>query len=533
MKNRFLFSAAIVAGVLVVGCDFLVRSPNGKESEAEFFKTQDQVNRALVAAYDVLGWQAVTETHVWFIGDIVSDDALKGGESPVDQGDVEQLREFNWSPSNTVLEDRWSALYQGINRANRVIENANKVTDLPDSTKTPFVAKAVAEAKFLRGFYYFELVNTFGAVPLVTSVLTADKYCSARAPKAMVWAQIEKDFSEAAADLPLKSATDLGRATKGAAQAYLVKAYVYQAKDAPEKWALAQALADTVINSGAYKLTTDYKDIFTTLQDNGDESIFDVQHTHVATGDWGDDNEGEVTSIFQGNRTSKYQEGWGFDDPTREFVETFDPGDPRLYSTVIMPGDTMWIHQVSDADVIDTAKNPGAEIADMSQSWSGYHSRKYLVDFIDPADEMSNDRKNWRAYRYADLLLYRAEAAIHNNDVAGGVATMNLVRARAAASTFPAGVANPPAKAALGPIVAATAPAALDSLYKERRRELGMEGIRYWDVVRRGQGAAEFNDTTGAGYLGLTTGRTFPDGDGTFPVPSIEAQLCTDLAKAP
>jgi starch-binding outer membrane protein, SusD/RagB family len=355
-------------------------------------------------------------------------------------------------------------------------------------------ARVVGEAKFLRAYYYFSLMTTFGPVPLVLKTLSAAEYCSPRATKDAAWAQIEKDLTEAAAALPERDgygAADAGRATKGAANAYLVKAYVYQ-----KKWDKAEPLAAAIIATGKYALIPKYADIFTPANENGTESIFEVQHTHVATGDWGDDNEGEVTSIFRGNRTSKYQEGWGFDDPTQNFVSEFEAGDPRLAATVIKQGDTMWVG------------TPAQEIADMSQSWTGYHSRKYLVDYYAVAPEMSNDPINWRAYRYADLLLFHAEAAMELNNLAASLVSLNKVRARAT----------------LAPATAADQAALRAAIYHERRVELGMEGHRFFDVVRQGRGPALFTDST----------RTFTAGaNEVFPIPNLETQLCKELTSMP
>jgi starch-binding outer membrane protein, SusD/RagB family len=490
-NNRLIISSTFMSAVLMLGCqdDFLVRAPTGRETEADFFKTEEQTLRALTAAYDILGWGAVTETHEWFIGDIASDDALKGGENKADQGDVQSLRDFKPATTNSVLTERWSALYQGIHRANLVIENAHKALDMTDSMK----ARVIGEATFLRGYYFFSLMNTFGPVPLITKTLGAPEYCSARATKAATWAQIENDFRHAGSVLPKKSnyaPTDMGRATQGAAKAYLVKAYIYQ-----KKWAEAMALADSIIVSDQYSLTNTYADIFKVANENGRESIFEVQHTFFSTGEWGDDNEGQVTSIFQGNRTSKYQEGWGFNDPTQNFVNEFEPGDERLAATVIKAGDTLWA-------------DGAPEVADMSKSWTGFHNRKYLVDFLDPTPEMSNDPKNWRAYRYADLLLFHAEAAMELNNLAVAKVSLNKVRIRAG----------------LADAIATTQIEYRAAIYHERRVELGMEGHRFFDVVRQGRGPTVFTDST----------RTFVAGKNeVFPIPNIETQLCKELTTMP
>jgi hypothetical protein len=205
-------------------------------------------------------------------------------------------------------------------------------------------------------------------------------------------------------------------------------------------------------------------------------------------------------------------------------VKSFDDSlDPRLYATAIRAGDTLW------------PGTPAAQASDMSQSWTGYHNRKYLVEYSATMSEMSNDPNNWRAYRYADLILFYAEALIQNGKVAEGVAQLNLIRARAKASTYPKGLVNPPApgSATLAPVAAASKDEALAALYAERRRELGMEGQRFFDVVRQGRGPVEFTTTTATGKMGGAP-RTFVAGQHEhFPIPGIEVQLCKELAKNP
>lgn len=516
MKKASAIAIPALAALVLAGCEFLVRGPNAKESEEEFFKTEDQALRATTAVYDVLGWWGTTEVTEWFLGDIVSDDALKGGESPVDQGDVQLLRDFSYSAQNGVLSDRWKAHYQGINRANRILGFQGK----PGGMDPAKWRRVRAEARFLRAWFYFSLANSFGGVPLVLTIPRPGEYCSGRASRAQTFAQIEKDLKEAADSLPAKyDAADLGRATQGAALAYLAKAYVYQGK-----WAEAEAVAKSVVDSAWYRLEPDYAKLFTAAGENGPESIFEIQYHNAPTPEWGDGNEGQMTSIFQGNRTAKLQEGWGFNDPTEEFVKAFDDSlDPRLYNTVIREGDTLW------------AGTPAAQPSDMSQSWTGYHNRKYLVEYSATMSEMSNDPANWRAYRYADLVLFYAEALIQNGKVAEGVAQLNLIRARAKASSYPKGLVRAPAagSATLAPVTAASKEDALKALYEERRREFGMEGQRFFDVVRQGRGPAEFTTTTATGKMGGGA-RTFVAGQHEhFPIPGIEVQLCKELAKDP
>lgn len=505
MNTRIFGAMAVAAAAFVLaGCidDFLTREPQGVESESVFWKDENQAQKALIGAYDVSGWGATTEMYEWMIGDIASDDAEKGGEGPHDFKEVEDIRNFAATADNAVLAERWQALYVGVGRANQVIE---KVPAMPWNAFKDGTAdggangtsatrdRIVAEAKFLRGFYYFMLYNTFGPVPLVVKVPTRAEYCTPRADSASVWAQIVKDFTEAAAALPEKAATEAGRATKGAANGMLAKAYVYM-----QKWTEAAAAADAVITSGIYGTEADFGTVFTEEKENGLESIFEVQHTDDGTTDWGDDNEGTITSIFQGPRENSQpgaEVGWGFNIPTQDLFAAYDSLDVRRKHTILKVGDTLWPGHVPDT-LKPVAVNP-----------RGYYNRKYFWEYNEPDSPpaMSNDPKNWRVMRFTDLMLLRAEAAAHLGQFDRVKFFVDSVRSRTGLPdiTQPDGAGT-----------------ALDIVYKERRLELALEGQRYWDVVRTGRGVA-------------LLGRGYTENKRYMPIPQIEIDKCPALTQNP
>ncbi len=472
IMNKFGIASALACAVMLSSCsNFLDREPVATELEQDFWKTEDQAIRALNAAYDPAGWESQEETE-WFIGDICSDDADKGGADDADMGEILDLEEFHWSSSNSLLTSLWKDPYQGIYRANLVINNVPGMV-LEDAERQ---ASIIGEAKFLRGYYYFQLVKYFGRVPMVLKKLEPTEYYMPRAEtEAQCWAQIEKDFAEAAAVLPEEfGGNDLGRATKGAANAFLVKAYMYQ-----KKFALAEPLAAKVIASGMYDLEPHFADIFTLEGQNGTESIFEIQHAETPTSEWGDKNEGQLTSIFQGNKSDPYFEGWGFNRPTDDLVATFELGDVRFKSTIISDGDTLY--QGTDDEWI---------------SKGGYHAKKYQLQHQTSAPEMSNAPANWRVMRYADLLLFHAEAACENGYLAGAETSLNLVRERAG----------------LTPVTGLAQPALRDTIFHERRVELALEGHRYFDLVRTGRAAHVLEG--------------FEEGaNDRFPIPQIEIDL--------
>jgi hypothetical protein len=460
--------------------------PTGVESSATFFKTADQAIVALTAVYDVTGWRYSQEITEWFLGDICSDDAEKGGENAADWAELQLLKEFKGTATNTISYNRWREFYVGIFRANLVIVNVPGI-DMDTKRRD----RIVAEAKFLRAYFYFQLVKTFGGVPLVTHPLSPSEYCQPRAEITACWAQIEKDLIDAANDLPEKSeysSADMGRATKGAANALLAKAYIFQ-----EKWGEAMTRAAAVIDSKEYDLEPNYSDIFKLSHQNGIESVFEVQHLYLPTSTYGDANEGQETSIYQGSRKATYFTGWGFDCPTEDFKNEFEPNDPRLKATIVQPGDILY-------------ENTSAQQkADNSMSPTGYAARKYMLEYMgSTVPGISNSPANWRVIRFADVLLFHAEAANESGDSTAALKSLNRVRKRVSM-----------------PEVTITNQDSLrHAIYHERRVELGLEGHRFYDLVRQGRAAKVLKD--------------FIQGKHEyFPIPQAELDVCDKIKQNP
>ncbi len=484
-----LFIGMLFIGMLFIGCGILDKKPMGVESNATFFKNTDQAIKATNAVYDATAWRYSQEIYEWFLGDVCSDDAEKGGENAADWAELQQLKKFQANAGNTICFGRWSELYQGVYRANLVIENVAKPECVMDAT---LKQRLIGEAKFLRGYFYFQLVKTFGHVPLITHELKPSEYCQGRATIGECWSQIEKDLSEAADVLPEKSAYgagDMGRATKGAANALLAKACIFQSK-----WSDAQARALLVIDSKEYDLEPSYADIFKLSHENGIESVFEIQHVEVSTSTYGDENEGQETSIYQGSRNATYFTGWGFNCPTQDFVNEFELNDPRLKATVVF-----------DKDLIYEG-TPVQQKADNGMSPTKMAARKYMLEYQPQVPEKSNSPANWRALRFADVLLFHAEAANENGDAASALKSLNRVRSRVSM-----------------PMVTVTEKSALrQAIFHERRVELGLEGHRFFDLVRQGRAAQVLANN------GFVQGR-----HEYFPLPQLEMDVCDKLIQNP
>jgi hypothetical protein len=442
------------------------------ENSEEFFNSEEDYQNALIGAYDLL---QSTYLNV-MLGEIASDNTLAGGESATDVPGIQEVDDMIHFPVNAQLRDIWSWMFAGVNRANFIMEFQNK---------TEFTGKeqVLAQARFLRAYYYFELVKWFGDVPLSVDkrIQFGDQFTLDRTPKADVYAQIELDLQFAADNLPLTQA-QAGRITKGAAQALLGKVYLYQ-----DKFSLAATVLDQVIG-GPYDLVTDYNSIFEQEGENNIESVFEVQYTDKEGAGFGclQCSEGNVAVGFNGIRNYTgpfFDSGFSFNVPTQEVVDEFEDGDIRK--------------EVAILDIEAWANEMGASYFEGFEH-TGYYNRKYIArqGDLNTGDANLTNPNNYRAIRFADVLLMAAEA--YNR---GGIDDdkaklyLNRVRLRAELAA-----------------VDATGSALTDAIYHERRVELVGEGHHFFDLVRTNRAAQEID--------GFVSGK-----HEVFPIPSVEIEL--------
>ena len=362
------------------------------------------------------------------ITEIISDNSDKGSSSTDTGGDKDVLDALTYTSSAGSILSMWQNWYKSINRATIAID----YTENYGLTDENLQNRLVGEAKFLRALNYFWLVRSFGAVPLQDVDLVE------RQPVADVYAYIEADLLDAIEKLPLKSkyaSEDLGRATKGAAQALLSKVYLYE-----KEWQKAYDMAENVINSGEYGLHPNYEELWRASTENGIESIFEVQARgeSIAHGV-------QQYSQTQGARGADGW-GWGYNNPSETLVKAFEAeGDLiRMNASIIFEGETLW-----DGRKVFEVENPR------------YNEKAYST-----ASAGSDDGdKNIRILRYAEILLIKAEAATYIGQDAA--TPLNLVRSRV---DLPS-ISNP----------------TVAQIWKERHLELAMEHDRWFDIVRTGQ----------------------------------------------
>ncbi|NBB72965.1 MAG: RagB/SusD family nutrient uptake outer membrane protein [Bacteroidetes bacterium] len=401
--------AVTLTGALLAGCDsFLEKEPLGELSTESFFQDEDDAVAATNATYSVLRSFSV---HVFaWLGatDIASDHTTKGS-TPSDASFLLAFDNLEWQASNQAFSGLWAGYYQGIYRANVAIQNIPGI-DMNEERR----ARLVGENKFLRAYYYFFLIRAFGdreanrGVPLVTEPLEPGEFQQPRASFEEVYNLIEQDLQDAIEALPEQSeypSSELGRATKGAARAFLAKAHLFQ-----EDYPNALQYAQDVIDSGEYSLHPDYSFIFSVDGEFSSGSIFEVGHIELEEGG-GSSRYAQV----QGVRGFPSL-GWGFNQPSDHLETLYEPGDPRQQATILYPGET-----VEEGSDVVVHINPNMT--------NQQYNEKVQVPLS--TTNPGQNPVNIRRMRYADVLLIAAEAAAETGDEATARTYLNQVRERA------------------------------------------------------------------------------------------------------
>lgn len=373
---------------------------------------------------------------------ITSDDAEKGSTLSDTGSDKHKMENLTFEATDISFKDVWNGRYDGIYRANNALFYLEQLS-ISESLKN----RLIGEVKFLRALYYFDLVRCFGGVPIVTSKIdindseAINAVVFSRKSKAETYAQIETDLLAAIEKLPLKgqyTGADLGRASKGAAQALLAKAYLYQ-----EKWQLAIDMSANVIGSGQYALLPNYADVWREVGENKSESIYEVQAT-LTKGLVG------YTDV-QGPRGTP-DLGWGFNTPSPQLTASYQTGDTRKNATILFVPSTLWDGLLAPITWNNPRYNYKAYQSSIAESWNG---------------NKGETAKNLRILKYSDVLLIHAEAAFELGNTGTALSDVNTIRARAGLTSLTA--------------------LSQQELYNERRWEMAMEHDRWFDLIRTGQ----------------------------------------------
>ena len=472
MKHLFTI-LAVVATLTFTSCeDFLTEEIRGQQNLDTYFSDIESCEAYITGCYQDItcgGWWNINT--VWLLSEMCSDDAWMGNTSQ-SQSDYISLAHYQGSgASNGPISNFWQYRYKAILRCNVAIERIAQM-DLVDTERQN---QLIAEARFLRGYFYFELVRNFGGVPLMTSFSDpAEVQGITRASTEETYAFIEEDLLAAAEVLPGRNEAEVGRATRGAALGLLGKVYLYQ-----EKWEKARDVLKTVIDSKEYDLLPEFGQVWDVEYDNSIESLFEVQYEYDETL-----AVGGSLSVVTGSRNGP-GDGWSWCQPTANLEQAYiDAGDTvRLKWTIIKSGCTEIAGEnrfnefvennstVANADELieQYGWDQNCYIIDPALHKSARIIRKYFLPLEDRPEVYNTDKcpLNHRILRFADVLLMYAEACNELGQDSDAQEALNRVRTRAKMAS-----------------VTATGTQLRDAIRQERRLELAFEQNRLYDIRR-------------------------------------------------
>ena len=493
--HKYIKMGAVVAGIaLLASCKkYISYDPHDtyKVTALDYLQTESDYRTMEVSVYTPLQWL----NQVVPIGDIASDNAVAGGESASDVLDLQQIDDFTLSPVNGTLTQIWQYAYEGVNRANYLVQYKDKN---PAGQQVSFAGKDAmyGEISFLRAYYYFTLAKMFGDVPLFVDkrLDISSSGTLKRVARSAVYLQVEADLNSAISVLPAVQ-VQKGRITKYAAQALLGKVFLYQ-----NKYDSAAAVLQPIINSGAFSLVSDFSSIFLSTGENGPESVFEIQYSNASPYyEWSNVLQGQGNYAVQqcgirglaGSADMPYAPGWSTNLPTQNLAAAYSAGDQRKAVTVL------------DIEAYKAA-NPSYNITYQVAPYknTGLYNQKYLPRKGQTSGQPElNYLNNQRIIRYADVLLMAAEAFNKkaNPDDAQAQGFLNQVRRRAFGDQLHD--------------ITSTGSSLYTAILNERRLELAMEGERFFDLVRTGQAATVLGSSFKAGKHEL------------FPIPDQEIKV--------
>jgi hypothetical protein len=440
MKST-LKTAFFISMISFMSCEgILDKDPIAILDAGSYFQTEADAVQAINAAYNPLLFNNTNNNFYWAMAVITGDEAIPGGDGS--RPGIVEMETFTYTPRTQELNDFWKLQYKGITQANLVLDNIDNIN------MDKIVQNRIkGEALFLRAYYYFQLTQVFGDVPLYLKVTAPDQLKIPRTAKAQLYQQILADCDAAALLLPAtQSAVNVGRATSGAALALAAKTSLYS-KDYTKT--LAYVLQ--VKNLGVYALVSDYNSLFQKTTQNNSESVWEIQHTNLELG---------VGNFLNQWWASKKFLGYGFAETTPEFVQSFEANDPRLKFTVARNNEPYF-----------------GLIYKNSFSSTFFSPRKFIQSDAELTQKADGDI-NYPAIRYAEVLLWEAEALVELGRVSEALVPLEAVRARARAQATGMNV--------LPAIVSTDQNIVRDAIRQERKVELGYELHRFFDLVRWG-----------------------------------------------
>lgn len=482
--------AGLLMALLFTGCkDILETQPPDSINSANFFTTEDDAIAAINGAYQPLQWPKLYNMRMWTT-DIIAGNSVVGAGGGTDGIETKNLADFVALSSNPGVLDLWRGPWPGILRANLVLANVPGM-NIDESLKS----RILGEAHFLRALYYFNLVRFFGGVPKITAPQNpGEDIRPARAPASEIYSDIIiPDLESAMTLLPPResyAAGDVGRASKGSATGLLAEVYLTLGN-----WQQVVDLTNQVEALG-YSLNANYAWNFDPAHENGPESLFEVQYAGKTSFDfWSNENQAAWHSTFMGPRNSGLVAGgWGWNQPTQEFVDAYEPGDLRKDVTILYEGGPAFDGQAYSA----------------AYSTTGYNVRKFLVP-LSIAGTYDADPLNFPVLRFSEILLMKAEALNELGRTTEAEEPLNRVRRRAG----------------LGDLTNLPQADFRNAVLHERRMELAFEGKRWFDLVRVQGGQYGLDFLHSIGKVNANANRLL------LPIPQLEIDANPNLTQNP
>lgn len=555
--NKSLFNLLL----LLWGCsflfftaceDFLDKEVLGNSTDENYYDTQYKLQTALNASYDILQMDLFNECE-WRFGEATADDVWGSDEGLASQ--MGQLVHFRFNTSNEWIANRYAINYKGIHRVNQVIANAHKVQlSLDEYSSYKAVREILGQAKFLRALFYFNLVKTYGGVPIRPEVETIDHFVIPRSPAEEVYAYIEKDLREAAIMLPARyMGTDAGKASGGAAVALLMKVLMYQATPGEEsgKWQEMMRLGEYFIDGKSMTYGEILK--FDTYDEEWEEfrkrlwfkpqelneptdpyetvntELPELQNAYAL--DYRDYYGEKIDYIYQFYQTGEFCKGSVFEvvfkesadgsaGDTNEGSSNFDnhySGSPQIYTTSAI------IQELFSSDPRRAYMIGHQEYApdgEMCFTFPAcFLSLKWYTPLKDRPQYGGDNGKNRRLIRYVEVILMYAEAL--NECGEGARALVQLNKSKTQANTI-----NNSAALYVGGGYGYMR----DQIWQERRAELCFEWDRFFDLVRQGRAASVIK--TYGSKRANKRGYYFREGvNELFPIPQNEVDISNGVVE--
>ncbi len=498
MKKKIIL--ACMACFAMTGCrdSFLTIVPETQLSSGTFFKTESDFAQAVNAAYVPL--RSIYNDRIWKLTELHSDNAYYARNPLFGAVDAtENLADFAVPIASGVTAN--DNVLQQYRQDYLIISRANQILALIDNVDFDATSKGnlKGQALFLRAYAYFELTRLFGKVPLhLVPVANRQEAALPLSTTAELYAQIEKDALEASKILFDKSKQEAGRVTSGTAKTLLADLYITQ-----KKWAQAETVLKEVVATGGYSLIANYADVFSTstANKNNSESVFEVQYMEGSAGYNGNffyqflPRPIKATELAPITGTSNPQDlsEEGNNIPTPDIIAAYETGDKR--------------------------KDASIAYVTLSQSARANKVYPYIKKYAKTHALHNNTGTNWPVYRYAEVILFLAEALNEQNKTADAATYLNMIRTRAG----------------LAATKASSTADMREAIFKERRVELAFENKRWFDIVRAGR-VKEIIGAYGARVIANPLSYYFPAGykapdnaftilDDYYGLPAVESAL--------